>query len=176
MPWVLILRNAGRAMVLVLFLSVALAQPVRTLYIPDSLGGNSYLRSLVYNPVLDRIYIYSSKSENIVTLDCGTNQRLIPHHDISPNFVFNPGNNRLYHARLVDDSSAVTVYGVDAVTGLTVDSVVIAPGTRFWPMLKLDLSIPAQKVYCTTFSLAGDTVTHVIDCRTSHIIRQIPGL
>ncbi|MEO0025856.1 MAG: hypothetical protein ABIK54_03755 [candidate division WOR-3 bacterium] len=176
MPWVLILRNAGRAMVLVLFLSVALAQPVRTLYIPDSLGGNSYLRSLVYNPVLDRIYIYSSKSENIVTLDCGTNQRLIPHHDISPNFVFNPGNNRLYHVRLVDDSSAVTVYGVDAVTGLTVDSVVIAPGTRFWPMLKLDLSIPAQKVYCTTFSLTGDTVTHVIDCRTSHIIRQIPGL
>lgn len=176
MPRVLIFRKSGCSILLFLFLSLSLAQPVRTLYIPDGLGGNSYLSSLVYNQVLDRIYVYSSRSENIVTLDCGTNHRLTPLHNISPNFVFNPGNNRLYHVRLADDSSAVTVYVVDAVTGLTVDSVVIAPGTRFWPMLKLDLSIPAQKVYCTTFSLSGDTVTHVIDCRTSRLIGRIPGL
>ncbi|MEO0019352.1 MAG: T9SS type A sorting domain-containing protein [candidate division WOR-3 bacterium] len=169
----------------ILFLAVGilLAGPAQsqfldTLYIPDTLGGCGEFDDILFNPVMNRLYIISHN--NAVVLDCATKTRLKPLRNITGPVIFNPDNNSLYMGSIVLPSdTAVNLYVINCSTQAIVDTITLPTGglrPRSGSNVRLNISIPANKIYCTVWFYESEPVTYVIDCRNNEVIKEMPGL
>ncbi len=167
-----------KAFITVLFFSTLFSQVFDYLYLPDTLGGCADLDNLIFNSVMNRIYIWSDRSDNIGVLDCATYERLKPIHSIPPDahylvssrFIYNPNNNYLYVLSLRENnqfdkppkkeyslnnlSLTVTIdsfiYVIDCSTQVIIDTLNVDLINSYLSSPKaFDINLPANKIYLT---------------------------
>jgi DNA-binding beta-propeller fold protein YncE len=177
----------------VFLFSALYSQVFDKLYIPDSLGGCGDLDGFIFNPVMNRVYVWSDKADNIGVLDCATNERLSPIYNIPPDaqhltsssFAYNPNNNCLYEAsnrensrlntdlmgKLIRDSLPFMLqidsflFVIDCSTQAIIDTITINSDGRLFAYF--DVNVPADKIYL------GIDSTFVIDANTNQVIKKI---
>lgn len=189
----------------IFFFSSLYSQIYDTLYLPDSLGGCADLDQFIFNPIMDRIYIWSDRSDCLGVLDCSSGERLKPIHSIPPDahhltwsrFVYNPNNNCLYvtsdkennggfyelNKRKFesDTHSLIAVvdsffYVIDCSTQAIIDTINVNIDSL--SITSFDINIPANKIYLTQHKYVGleSTFTYAVDARTNEVIKRFKTL
>ncbi|MEO0079429.1 MAG: hypothetical protein ABIK44_01970 [candidate division WOR-3 bacterium] len=168
------------------------AQVLDTLYLPDSLGGSSELEGDVptgltpytFNSVMNRLYLYSSPSDNIVVLDCQNDERTTAIHDVIPRspwltwaiLAYNPNNNCLYRGMRGNSYSNIDslLFVTNCSTQAIVDTITIHPeGRRILYSRYLGVNIPANKLFWSVSLDSEGPVTYIIDAQTNEIRTRI---
>ncbi|MDH5185924.1 MAG: T9SS type A sorting domain-containing protein [candidate division WOR-3 bacterium] len=157
-----------------LYFSFLFSQVFDSLYLPDSLGGCADLNAFIFNPIMNRIYIWSDRSDNMGVLDCAGGERLKPIHSIpsdanqhtSCNFVYNPNNNNLYTSSYRDGRSDSLVYVIDCSTQVIIDTIIVDLDSANFSIG--GINIPANKIFLTI----GD-YTYLIDAATNQVIGRL---
>jgi DNA-binding beta-propeller fold protein YncE len=169
---------------IILFIPVILfAQVFDTLYLPDTLGGCADLDTLILNPVMNRIYVWSNRSNNMGVLDCVTGDRLMPIHSIPPNahyltwsrFVYNPNNNYLYESSRYNNPDT-NFYVINCSTQAIIDTIKIHRDSC--SISSFDVNIPANKIYVTmhNYRRTDSNFTYVVDARTNEVTKCFKSL
>jgi DNA-binding beta-propeller fold protein YncE len=170
--------NMKKLIIIIFLFSSLYSQVYDTLYLPDSLGGCADLYQLIFNPIMDRIYVWSDRSDCLGVLDCTSGERLKPIHSIPPDaqqltssrFVYNPNNNYLYVQSIrennqfnkqpkkecsVDNLSLTAtidsfIYIIDCSTQVIIDTININLVNSYLSSpTAFDINIPANKIYLT---------------------------
>lgn len=155
------------------FFSSLHSQVFDTLYLPDTLGGCADLDEFIFNPIMNRIYVWSVRSHSLGNLDCETGERLKPFRDIHDRSVYNQNNNYLY-STLRDTN--LTIFVIDCSTQIVIDTVVIHFGMLVG-LPSLTVNVATNKIFCTTNRSYAppdeSTYTYIIDGQTNQIIGRV---
>lgn len=126
--------------------------------------------AFIFNPIMNRIYIWSARSQTIGALNGETGERLKPIHDVhGRSIIYNPNNNCLYS---ILRDSLVSLFVIDCSTWTLIGTIKI----RLNPTrdLSFDINLPANKIYITASFYQHESIyTYVIDARINQFIKRL---
>jgi len=147
-------------------LSISSAQYLEsTIYLPDSLGGLSYPRSIAWNPMNNQVYVAGELGDCVIAIDAQTLQKVarIPSGRGGAALLCTQPANKVYCA----DESSGSVTIIDGSRNVLLARVAVSDSPQF-----LCYNTAQNKVYTTGYALSCSTVA-VISGLSDSVIAMV---